>query len=188
MFVFSSCASCCPTLVFKKERVFGFFFFFFFCSFFRKFLLERWAARSKRCVLLFRVCRAERRSPRSILAHAQASCWHTHTPCSHARVLGCRSSHEVYLLMLRQAAGTHAMQSYSSSQLVPTPSRADAYPMHKLYQHTGGPMNIADRLWRHADRLWACRRLREAEACLLSCLRVSDTNIHHVSYETKEAV
>lgn len=84
-------------------------------------------------------------------------------------------AHEVYLLMLRQAAGTHArhavmlgfsaaahptkytcsysgqlltlapcsmsrhglMQSYSSSQLVPTPSRADAYPMHKLYQHTG---------------------------------------------------
>ena len=49
-------------------------------------------------------------------------------------------------------------------------------------------MNIADRLWRHADRLLACRRLREAEACLLPCLRVSDTNIHHISYETKEAV
>lgn len=49
-------------------------------------------------------------------------------------------------------------------------------------------MNIADRLWRHADRLWARRRLREAEACLLPCLRVSDTNIYHVSYETKEEV
>lgn len=197
MFVFSSCASCCPTLVFKKERVFGFFFFFFFCSFFRKFLLERWAARSKRCVLLFRVCRAERRSPRSILAHAQASCWHTHTPCSHARVLGCRSSHEVYLLILGPAvdacpmqyvsarahavilefsAGTHTVpcRRISNAQTIPTYRRK--------------PMNIADRLWRHADRLWACRRLREAEACLLSCLRVSDTNIHHVSYETKEAV
>lgn len=49
-------------------------------------------------------------------------------------------------------------------------------------------MNIADRLWSHADRLWARRRLREAEACLLSCLRVSDTNIYHVSYETKDEV
>ena len=49
-------------------------------------------------------------------------------------------------------------------------------------------MNIADRLWSHADRLWARRRLREAEACLLSYLRVSDTNIYHISYETKEEV
>ena len=206
----------------------GFFFFFFFCSFFRKFLLERWAARSKKCVLLFGVRRVERRSPRSILAHAQASCWHTHThthhavmlgfsaaahptkytcsysgqlltlaPCSHARVLGCRSSHEVYLLILGPAvdacpmqyvsarahavilefsAGTHTVpcRRISNAQTIPTYRRK--------------PMNIADRLWRHADRLWACRRLREAEACLLSCLRVSDTNIHHVSYETKEAV
>lgn len=43
-------------------------------------------------------------------------------------------------------------------------------------------MNIADRLWRHADRLWARRRLREAEACLLSCLSVSNTTIQIESY------
>ena len=121
----------------------------------------------------------------------------THTPCSHARVLGCRSSHEVYLLILGPAvdacpmqyvsarahavilefsAGTHTVpcRRISNAQTIPTYRRK--------------PMNIADRLWRHADRLWACRRLREAESCLLSCLRVSDTNIHHVSYETKEAV
>ena len=194
----------------------GFFFFFFFCSFFRKFLLERWAARSKRCVLLFRVCRAERRSPRSILAHAQASCWHTRhavmlgfsaaahptkytcsysgqlltlAPCSHAQAScwhththamqscsGKLLAHTRHAVMLGFSAGTHTVpcRRISNAQTIPTYRRK--------------PMNIADRLWRHADRLWACRRLREAEACLLSCLRVSDTNIHHVSYETKEAV
>ena len=130
----------------KKRGFLGFFFFFFFCSFFRKFLLERWAARSKRCVLLFRVCRAERRSPRSILAHAQASCWHTHT--RHAVMLGfsaaahptkytCSYSGQLLTLAPCSMSRHGLMQSYSSSQLVPTPSRADAYPMHKLYQHTG---------------------------------------------------
>ena len=79
-----------PNARFQKREGFWVFFFFFFCSFFRKFLLERWAARSKRCVFLFRVCRAERRSPRSILAHAQAHTRHAvmlrHT--RHAVMLG----------------------------------------------------------------------------------------------------
>ena len=135
--------------------------------------------------------------PRSILAHAQASCWHTHTPCSHARVLGCRSSHEVYLLILGPAVDACPMQYVSArahAVILEFSAGTHTVPCRRIYNaqtiptYRRKPMNIADRLWRHADRLWACRRLREAEACLLSCLRVSDTNIHHVSYETKEAV
>lgn len=49
-------------------------------------------------------------------------------------------------------------------------------------------MNIAERLWSYADRLWARRRIREAEACLLSCIRISDTAIHLVSYGAKEDI
>ena len=181
----------------KMRRFWGFFFFFFFARFLPIFPKSVGLYEAKGGVLLFK--KSE-----------------------------CCPAHEVYLLMLGQAAGTQPMQSsHRHAAFLPLPlstpsllcsdenkkmSRAFFPPLplsalspcgfrirllpcilptapdpltyaHTIPKQKGVPMNIADRLWRHADRLWARRRLREAESCLLSCLSVSNTTIQIESYK-----